>query len=317
MIAFRVLALLLGFVALASGVEAPQLLLHDIGPFRWIGRSEDAERGYTGILTGSGRLGNSEDRTRRTSYADRSREFFVDVVISSYADSTWVLHELEARYRSITGGFSGRVSVVEEPLRRRLQFVADSRVGPGGSIAWLSGESTLVRIQFDVAGADQPPMIPAEIVEAYLALYPSSLPTSVADTSEENARWLRDEMRRLLEYAPRDLGFARIVPTDPTQAYRRDFWRDQLIRWLTEFAELRERFYGVGDADALKDELLRAQLTDINPDTQKLDLDKYLDRLEAKLTEFQAWWAAHQNDPVQLPTPEAAPATSPSPAPTP
>jgi non-homologous end joining protein Ku len=154
-------------------------------------------------------------------------------------------------------------------------------------------------------------------VDAYLNVYPSSLPDTIADTVEHYTQWVRDETRRILEYAARDLGFARIVLTDTTRAVSREFWRDQVIHWLTDFADLRQRFYGFGDAAALKQELMQAQLNDIDPKTQKLDLEKYLDRLEAKLTEFQGWWAAHQNDPVQLPTPEAAPATSPSPAPTP
>jgi hypothetical protein len=160
------------------------------------------------------------------------------------------------------------------------------------------------------------PEIPEEVVEAYLALYPSALGESLLDAPEHCKAWVPEEMRRLLEYAPRDLGFARTIAATP-QPYRRDLFRDRVVRWLTEFAELRERFYGAGSANELKEELLRAQLIDINPDTQELDVNKYLDRLEAKLTEFQGWWAAHQNDPVQLPTPLATAAPPPAETPVP
>jgi hypothetical protein len=310
MIAFRVLALLLGFVALASGVEAPQLLLHDIGPFKWIGKPQDAERGYTGILAGSGRLGNPDDSTRHTKYADEERDFGVRVTVSRFADTKWVLHEF-------IGGLCAGSDLAGEPGRRYFQYTVVGHAGAGGHVAWAADPSTLIRIGFDLAGANRIPELPTEIIDAYLALYPSILDESLLDAPAHCKAWVPEEMRRKLEYAPRDLEFARSIPADSPQAYQRDGFRDKVIDWLTEFAEARERFYGVGSVAELQNELQRWEIADRDPESFKLDIDKNLDRLEAKLTEFQAWWAAHQNDPVQLPTPGATPATSPSPAPTP
>jgi hypothetical protein len=313
MIYVRVLLALVCFASTRSPVEALDLILEDIGPYKWGGGTYPA----TGILTGSGRLGNPADEHVNTTYRDRDRKIGVRVTVSRYADPTWALHELESGFRQQSLSALQPSAVIGGPGMRRLQYAtAGLTVGGGGGVTWMSGEATLVRVEFTVSGPSRVPEVPQDVVDAYLSLYPSTLP-ALDSSAAQHSQWIRDEMRRILEYAPRDLGFARTVPTEPARGFSRGFWRDQVIRWLTRFADLRARFYGVGDADALKQELLQAQLTDINPDTQKLDLDKYLDRLEAKLTEFQAWWAAHQNDPVQLPTPEAAPATSPSPAPTP
>jgi hypothetical protein len=307
---FRLFSLLVCLIGTASAVEPPELLQHDIGPFRWTGPG-----GGTPILAGSGRLPSLEDRSAGTSYRDRERRISVRVTVSRYAEPTWVLHEFLSGLmeRSLRRTVAASDQVVGEGDRRRLEYAQADPVGAGGVIAWPSGETTLVQIRFDISGAGREVDLPTQIIDAYLDLYPSSLSDSLAQT-ENCVEWIRDEMRRVLEYAPRDLQFAQ---GDSPPVLSPEFHREQVIRWLTEFAELRERFYGAGSANELKEELLRAQLIDINPDTQELDVNKYLDRLEAKLTEFQRWWAAHQNDPVQLPTPLATAAPPPAETPVP
>jgi hypothetical protein len=294
-------------VCTESPSRALEMVSENIGPYKWEGATYPA----VGILTGSGRLGDAADEHVKTAYRDRERRIGVRVSASSYADPTWVLHEFTG------GSCGGSTDFVNESGRRRFESATVAPETTEGDVSWASGDTTLVLVEFTLAGPDRPVELPTEVINAYLALYPSSLGESLANASEHCRTWVPNEMRRILEYGVRDLGFARMVPTDPARSLSRGFWRDQVIRWLTEFADLRARFYGVGKVDALKEELLRAQIADIDPDTQRPDLENDLDRLEAKLNEFQEWWTAHQNDPVQLPTPEAAPATSPSPAPTP
>lgn len=295
------LILLVYFVLPRSPVAALELVRDDIGPYKWEGASYPA----VGILTGSGRLGSPADEHVETAYRDRDRKIGVRVTVSYYADPSWVLHEF------IGGRCRAASTVVGEAGKRRVEYIGRGLENVYGHAMWASGDSTLVSIEFSRQGADSELALPTEVIDAYLALYPSTLDESLLDTRAHCKAWIPREMQRVLEYAWRDLGFARIEPADPSKEYLREGWADKVVRWLTQLAELRERFYGVGDAAALRRELEWAQETDVKEGTRKIDWDKHLPRLEGKLKEFQQWWAEHRNDPVILPTPAITPVSTP------
>jgi hypothetical protein len=247
------------------------------------------------------------DRSLRTSYIDTAREVGVQVTISTYADPTWVLHEF-------TGGSCGGSSdLAGEAGRRYFQYVTVGPDATGGHVAWASGQATLVAIEFTLGGPNRSPETPTEIVDAYLALYPSTLSDSLADAIGHCRAWVPDEMRRLLEYAARDLTLARTPqPADPGVRVRWHGLREDVLRWLGRFSEYRERFYAGGDHRQFAREMLDARFAYGDPGTETLDVERYLQLLEARLNEFQSWWTAHQNDPVILPTPVPTPASTPT-----
>jgi hypothetical protein len=290
--------------------DSQVLILEDIGPYTWGGR-HNIIPGFTALGI-TGRRPATGDQKLETSYRDRSREIGVQVTISTHENPTWVLHELEGMYRPhFDERFSEGMSLIGGPGTRRFQLVMTFREAVSGSVAWLSGESTVVHIDFTLRGANRTHEVPTEVVDAYLALYPSSLPDSIQDTPEHHTDFIRKEFERILAYAARDLAVGQ------AGAEQAELSALDVEKWMTNFATYREFYFKVGSGEEFRSEVLEARIKNTPPGEHNVDYAKHFDWLEARLSEFQTWWAAHQNDPVQLPTPEAAPATSPSPAPTP
>jgi hypothetical protein len=97
-------------------------------------------------LVGSGRLGNLEDRSVGTEYADDDRDFGVRVTVSRYADPTWVLHEF-------TGGLCKGSDLAGTPSSRYFQSFSVGHAGVGGHVTWAHDESTLILVSLALSGA--------------------------------------------------------------------------------------------------------------------------------------------------------------------
>lgn len=281
------------------------LLLQDFGSLHNLGE----EPGET-IIPGSSRVAGEDDELMSTTYIDAANQILVVANVQTVTDPTWLLHELEGAFRSPdASGLDAGVTVVDSGSRRRLDGSLDLRNTTARQVAWLSGSNRIVSVRFELKGANRGNDVPTQIVDAYLALHPSSLPSSVDDSQAHQATWIRDEMRRLLEYTQRNLGYAEVDAESP------EFWRREARRLLGRFAAYRERFYHVGSADEFERSADAAELRNLKPDRSAIDAVKQQAWLQAKLLEFQNWWAAHQNDPVQFPT--ATPTPVPPATPTP
>jgi hypothetical protein len=185
--------------------------------------------------------------------------------------------------------------------------------GASGAVGWVSNEGIAVNVEFILAGPNRSPEVPTEVLDAYLALYPSSIPDSVAGTPAHHTEWIRDDMRHTLTYATRDAGAAAMV----ADADKKALWVDHLRRWVTRFAQYRERFYGFGNAAELARSLATVEKELRQSGGGQIDPQAYLPVLQGHVNEFQTWWNAHQNDPVLLPTPAPSPASTPTAAATP
>lgn len=294
---------LLGLVSLLWPIDVPgqDLILHDFGPLK----NDGARIGGEYTLPGSRHPGGPGDHRVSTSYFDRTNQVLVNVTIETFSLSVWLLHEFEAQGRigPTKDRFGG--NVVGGAGQRRFEETLESDLHPvtHRDVAWLTGDSSIVQIEFDLRGTGRTAEIPTDIVDAYLALYPSSLPDSITDTPEHHTQWVRDEFRRILEYASRDLGLAH-TGTAPT-------FRNQQLNavhdWLQDFARYREAFYATGSGEQFRYDLMIAQQNNLKADGFTVDFDKQLAWAEQRLNECKTWWAAHESDPVQLPTPGAAP----------
>jgi hypothetical protein len=141
------------------------------------------------------------------------------------------------------------------------------------------------------------------VVDAYLSLYPSSLPESIVDTPEHHTQFIRKEMDRILAYATRDVALGRAEP----EKMRQGSWLSEVEKWLTKFVKYREFYYDEGGAAQFDIDLVVAAEQHVRPGESSPDAARYLTWLEARLNEFKTWWTAHQNDPLLLPTPGAPP----------
>lgn len=282
-----------------------RIILHDIGPYKWL-HTGGCGPGVS-IVVAAGRAADPGDEGCSADYADPGRSVFVTVKASKHGNRAWLLHEMEGRMRTGTReGFPRSQSIVGAPDQRRFQSLEQTPLNAGGNVGWVSGDATIVDIEFTFSGTGRTAEIPTEVVDAYLGLYPSSMPGSIADTPEHHTQWIRNEMRRLLEYATRDVSVARLPAADP-QDSRAEEAQGRIEGWLKALAEYRERFYGVGSGAQVGYEIMLAEADHTNRQTGKLEPAGYVTWLENRLNEFRTWWAAHQNDPVMLPAPGTPP----------
>lgn len=297
----RTVAWIVLFAALALPAGAQQLILADFGGLKNLGPG----RGES-TLMGAFRLSDSADTLAATSYVDATAHIVVDVTVEKYAQPQWLLHEFEGAWREESGDrFAAGVSLVDSAGRRRFEADVLTVDKTTRSIAWVTDEAEVVTLRFSLVGANRLGDIPGEVLDAYVALYPSALPESVVDTPEHHRDWIRAEMDRILEYARRYFGYSETAP-GPTPP---EFFREIVLGFLLRFEGFRERFFGTGSQSALEASFGTQRERNLKPNGVAVNVQKELEFLQTRLTEFETWWQTHRNDPVRLPTP----ATSPTP----
>ena len=276
-----------------AGASDADLILRDVGPLRLDPRRRiHAEP----ILPGSRRARHPDDRQVGALYDDAARQISVDVTIESFGDRGGLLHELEGNFREGSREtFPASVTIVDAGARRRFELRM-SGTDTHLVVAWPAAGNKLVQVDFTAAGPGRLDEMPMELVEAYLALHPSVLPATVADTPAHHEAWIRREMEFLLAYAERDLRRA-----DDADDARRGYWTRRAQGMLVEFAGHRERTFGEGSEAAFKRRLREVELRSWAKLTSHLDDDDgwRIDWLEDRLAEFRRWWQAHRDDPVR------------------
>lgn len=302
----KLLTYLLLFATLASPLRAlaQEVLVQDFGALHNLG-----EEPGESLIAGASRAAGADDDVIGVSYIDSTNHILAVVAVQIVTDPNWLVHELEGAFRSPSGaGFESGVSIADSGSRRRFDAVQAIGGDTTRIVAWTAGTSRIVSIKFDLRGPNRWNEVPLAIVDSYLALHPSSLPAVIDDSQSHHQTWIRDEMRRLLEYSQRDLSQATVTSqlTPPAT------WRDDARRLLRRFADYRGRFYGVGSGEAFDNSANAADRQNAKPDGS-VDPVKQQAWLQARLEEFQNWWAAHQNDPVQFPAPTPTPVATPTP----
>lgn len=283
---------------------AQRLALQDLGELQE-GQGEST-------LRWAGRVETEGDQLMGTDLADVPTRSVVRLTVQTLADPRWVLHELEGAFRDPRrAGFQKGTRIEDRGERRRIEQSLAFAEKTWRIVAWPTGRGRVVSLTFSLKGPDRWSEMPTQLVDTYLARYPSTLPTSVEDTPEHHVAWIRDEMSRLPEYAQRDLGHARGMGQDPSPAD----WRDHARDLLQSFAAMQSTFYGAGGGgEAFASAAEASDRRSVEGDGS-LDEAKQQAWLQARLEESKGWWAAHRNDPVRLPAappPSGAPPTSPS-----
>ncbi len=279
-----VAASLLALPECSLGLE---VILQDFGNLRNGGRAFSADS----MLEVVGHAMSPQDSGANTTYTNAEENIVVEVTLFQHANGAWTEHEVEGMYSKLDRAHPN-VSIVGGPGTRRFELVVPSSFNPTGVVGWVSGGDTVVDIECTYMGTNRVAVLPQDIVDAYLALYPSSLPMSLVDTSEHHTAWARDEMRRILEYARRDYGGGRTARVE---------------EWVKRFANFREVYYATSSSIQFEYELERLKL-EIATEPVKGRPDTRLERaLGDHLREFETWWVAHQNDPVLPFTPGATP----------
>ncbi len=249
------------------------------------------------ILAESGRIPDPGDELATTFYRNSTRRISVKATVLTFGDATWVVQELAGEFTAEKRlAFTEGTVVVGEGSARRFETHRDSADATVRVLGWPAGANRIVQLDLTLRGPGRAADIPTEIVDAYLAAYPSSLPADVEDTPKYHLAWMRNEMDRLLAYAKRDLILARaaLEQDDPDEPSSEQY-RIEAVRMLRRAVALRQSVYRVGDPAAFAAEFEKAAIAALGPN-MTLDKAKMLAFTDGRLREIESWWGAHRDD---------------------
>lgn len=271
---------------------AGDVIHRDFGPLLE-SRGEHGSR----ILAESGRVADPNDELASTFYRNSERRILVRATVLTFGDPAWLAQELVGEFTAENGlAFTDGTVVTGDGAARRFERRSDSSDAMTRTIAWPSGSNRIVEVYFRLGGGDRAMEVPTEILDAYLAAYPSSLPADVVDTPKYHLEWMRNEMARLLAYAKRNLGLARAALGQPeTVAPTAEQYRIEAVRLLRRSVALRRSVYRVGDEQAFDAQFQKAMVAAITPE-MTLDKAKLLAFTDEQLRELETWWEAHRDD---------------------
>lgn len=243
-------------------------------PGYWIYRN-------SGVLVGTGHfLADHTDVTYKTKYQSEALDMGMSVQVTQHAGADsdrWLAHEVDAAFRTSLG-IPGDQYI--------MRVVNGNNVMTFGSAGWVYrwiSNNKVISIEYEDGQMNKPE--PLEVVQAYLAKFPSTLPAlTSADlrTSDNQIKWIKDEMERRLWLCDKwniQNQAGKVTPKDMIYS---------LSRSLEVFIHYRQKYYGVSADTELK--ALRSY---------KMDSD--LPGLQTKLTQYKTWWNANKGKSISLP----------------
>ncbi len=260
------------------------LILEDIGSYKLftgiLGRifsgppSKYSQTATGGILDAAGHFSENDQSYEASYTAPGSKWPFVKVEVTQHAGSDsdkWLLHEVERGFRR--GDYEENMT----PARFRSinsNNVFYSGLG-GGTYRWISN-NVLVDIEYTDLYKQKPE--PIEVVQAYLAKFPSTIPAITIDQAHDEL-WIKDEMDRRLWLG--DKWIVRIETVGNLNEL------SSVVKSLNVFLDYKEKYYGIEAA------------------TEKQTLSEYLlaknqAGIKNKLEEYKTWWTANKDKPISL-----------------
>ena len=271
------LTLLITGMALAQEISI-YLITSNIGDF--IASANPTSGKGPGIVVGADHFYHDHaDMTYRMSYFNLQTKVGPEIQITKHTggeSDKWLLHEVERDFRTYYGlpGDSYVMRVIDGNT-----IVA---AGSGGwDYRWLSGNK-VIRIEYTDLMMEKPQ--PLEIVKAYLAKHPSTLPVRTsADlrTSANKTTWIKDEMDRRLWLCDKWFMQLQLKKVEARQAY------EASVKSVNIFLDYREKYYGLKAAD--EKNLLSGYLMQNNGTG-----------IKAKVDEYKKWWVVNKEKAINL-----------------
>jgi hypothetical protein len=275
-----VLMMLLFPAVCFSQETANYLILNDIGEYKYRPKRTTEIYGNSGVLIPADHFDlDHNDIAYGARYVHPVTILGVEVQVTMHsgADSDkWLLHEVEKSFRTslgIPGDSYGPRQIDGQTI---LEFGAGGR-----EYRWLSG-TKVIRIEYTDLMMGKPE--PIEVVKAYLAKHPSTMPilTLAQMRSAENKTiWIKDEMDRRLWLC--DKWF---MALQLGKAEQKDVL-EKSVKNMEVFLNYREKYYGI--ASASEKQLLWEYLNTNNGTA-----------IKNKLTEYKTWWSLNKGNPINL-----------------
>lgn len=264
---------LIGQSSPAVGQSASDVLISgDIGGFKCIGAR--ATGGKTGIVGGAGHFPPGSGTMYTISCDNEALDLGVDVEVTLHSSSQWLGHEVEGGYRDPDDS-DGRLGLLSG-AGVKVREIDGSRIYywglGGGSYTWISGTKTVVEVKYTDLQRTKPE--PLEIVRAYLAKYPSSLPAVDIRSTSYTENWIRNEMERRVWLMEKWVGVGNADVLKQAEATRQIFYE----HFLT-FAQYAKKYLG-------DDQGARAQAF--------LAAEKDWPKLVEEVGKLRVWWDANK-----------------------
>ncbi|MEN6421741.1 MAG: hypothetical protein ABFD76_07305, partial [Smithella sp.] len=145
----------------------------------------------------------------------------------------------------------------------------------GNGYTWVSNNVVIDVSYTDLKGNKPEPL---EVVQAYLAKFPSIITTTDVEfkSNAYNIKWIKDEMDR------------RLWLCDKLNAQSQADLIYNLVSSMGVFLNYRQKYYGVA---------AQADLDWLSSYKQNNDIDS----IQTKLTEYKTWWKANKGKSITLP----------------
>lgn len=268
------------------------LILQDIGSYKFITQSRDPLTkkiiqipGYTmwnhsGVVAGAGHFSIDHTDTRyEIVYDSDITDLGVRVQITLHPGSDsdkWLLHELDADFRAY-GAIPADTYAVTE-INGNTILVE----GSGGWVyRWLSGNKVINIEYTDLTGGKPEPL---EIVKAYLAKHPSTLPSMTLTelrSAGNSIKWLKDEMERRLWLCDKWFMALQLGKAEQKAVLQ------ETVKSMKIFLDYREKYFGV---KAVDEKNLLFGFLNQNDGTA----------IKNKLKEYKNWWSIHKSDSISI-----------------
>jgi len=190
----------------------------------------------------------------------------------------WLLHEMDIDFRNYFGIPAGSYAVVPVDGNTIMEFGS-----AGWDYRWISGNK-VIQIEYHDPQMAKPE--PLEVVKAYLAKHPSTIPAMTLAQLRSAAfktAWIKDEMDRRLWLC--DKWFLQITlnKADEKQVYQ------ESVKSMNIFLDYREKYYSL-KAAADEKNLLAGYLSTNNGTG-----------IKTKLKEYKDWWTVNKSASITLP----------------
>jgi len=283
-----ILSILVVFTCLVSVTFAQDvkdyLILQDIGLYK-LDKPEkmlpgEPPSGGPRTYDGAGTISGSDhfsldhaDKTYEVMYlgGDANASPTVQVTQHTGGDSDkWLLHEVDKSFRAY--GDPG-----EEYEMRVVDGNTIMTFGSAGwTYRWLSG-ARIIHIEYHDSQMEKPE--PIEVVKAYLAKHPSTLPAMTSGDLRKSANktaWIRDEIDRRLWLCDKWFEQLQLGKAEQKKVLQ------EAIKSMNVFLDYRQKYYGVS---SMKEKSLLAGYLSNNSET----------KIKDKLSEYKAWWNSNKS----------------------
>jgi len=261
-----------------TGGVSDFLILQDIYDYKFMGYGGGKGPGI--IITADHFDLDHSDESYEAVYFSELKEIGVKVNVAKHAGAEsdrWLFHELDLEFRNYYGIPDNSYALKNLEGNIILAF------GSGGwDYRWLSGNKVII---IDYTDLDMKKPQPLEVVKAYLAKHPSTLPQmSLVElrSSANKVKWIKDEMERRLWLGEKWFLQLQMGKVEVVEAL------DRIVKTLAVFLNYRERYYGIKARDE-KIALLGYQ--ELKDGTA----------IKAKLSEYKTWWAVNKTKSISVP----------------